>query len=343
MESSTESENLFDESGSSSGAAGFTSVDELNRFAQDYFAQDFPNPKRHDCPAAGTLSSFIHSGKLPPDELRAHLFGCSECLGEYQQALAAHRNEIAAARAQTWWNRLTAGLPRAPLPIFASAFSLLLLMLVGAYIWRARDTGPNQAIVSHQDSAPAVDATQNSGQQNNAVQKNNAVQTPSPPPLMPAPSVKQPAIAQPPDSVSPPKPPTAPSRTREQRQGALLAQAVPATFKVDLDEYAVTRGGSSTSTRPLMLPRSRTRLLLTLPEGSRAGLYTVSIVGASERALVSANGQSKDGKTLSVILNMQDLSSQRYRLRVAHAGEPPDDYPISISDERPPPAPVKTP
>jgi hypothetical protein len=335
MESSTEPENPYNESRRSSSGASFESLDELNRFAQDYFANGFPNPERRNCPTAETLSSFIRSGNLPADELRAHLFGCSECFGEYQKALVAYRNETGAAadRTKTWWNELSAALPRAPLPIFASAFSLLLLMLAGVYFWRVHNTGPDRAMVSRQDSAQAVDSTQDFGKQS------NGVQTPPPSP-MPAPSVEQPTSGQPPKSGSPQKLPTTPSRASEQRQGELLAQAVPKTLKVDLGDYAVTRGGSSTNL--LELPRLRTRLLLTLPEGSRAGLYTVSIVEASENPLTSARGKSDDGKTLTVILNMQDLVFQRYRLRVAHTGEAPDDYSVFIIPERPP-TPVKKP
>jgi hypothetical protein len=327
MESSTEPENPHDESYRSSSAASFESVDELNEFAQSYFANDFPNPGRPDCPTAETLIPLIRSSKLPDGELRAHLFGCSQCFSEYQNALVAYRKETGAeaARPKAWWNRLSAALPRTPLPIFASAFSLLLLMLAGVYIWRAHNSAPDSAPVSRQQSAPVVDPTQDSGKHS------NGVQTPPPSP-MPAPSVEQPTSGQSPKSVSPQKLPVRPSRTGEQRQGELLAQAVPKTLKVDLGDYAVTRGGSSTN--PLKLPRLRTRLLLTLPEGSRAGLYTVSIVGSSENQLTFAKGQSADGKTLAVILNMQDLASQRYRLRVAHAGEPPDDYSVFISDDQ---------
>lgn len=333
MESSTEPENPYDESLRSSSAASFESLDELNRFAQGYFADDFPNPERRDCPTAETLSSFIRSGKLPSDELRAHLFGCSECFGEYQKALVAYRNETGAAatRTKTWWNKLSAVLPRAPLPIFASAFSLLLLMLAGVYIWRAYNAAPDHAMVSRQDSSPVVDSTPDSGKHSNGAQT-----TPLSP--TPVPSVEQPTTSKRPKSVSPQKLPIPSPRTRAQRQGELLAQAVPGTFKVDLEDYVVTRGGSST--KPLKLPRLRTRLLLRLPEGSRAGFYTVSIVSASENPLASAKGQSADGKTLTVVLNMKDLKSQRYRLRVARTGEPPDDYSVFISDERPLP-PVK--
>lgn len=333
MESSAEPENPHDESRRSSIAAGFESLDDLHRFAEDYFASDFPNPERSDCPPAETLSSFVRSGELPAEELRAHLFGCSECFGQYQKAIAAYRKqtEAAAARTKTWREKLSAAFPRAPLPIFASAFSLLLLILAGVYFWRAHNAGPDRGVANRQYSAPAVDSTQDFGKQS------NRVQTPRPSP-MPVPSVEQSAIGRPPKSASPQTLSTAPSRTREQRQGELLAQVVPGTFRVDLDEYAVTRSGGSTML--LKLPRLRTRLLLTLPEGSRAGPYTVSIVGASENPLVSAKGQSEDGKTLAVILNMQVLVSQRYRLRVARTGEPPDDYSVFISDERVP-LPVK--
>ena len=66
-------------------------TDEFVSQARKYFAGDFPNPERKDCPPQADLEAVIQSGKLPDDTLRQHLFGCSQCFSLYQQLRDTHR------------------------------------------------------------------------------------------------------------------------------------------------------------------------------------------------------------------------------------------------------------
>jgi hypothetical protein len=332
MEPSTENENLRDDAGHVPRGSGFESADELNSFAQTYFASDFSNSERKDCPATETLDSLIRTGKLPGDELRAHLFGCSECFSAYQSALAAHRAEMRAsstasstARRESWFDRLAASLKRHPLPAFASAFVLLLISLAGIYLWQAYKSAPAQEYVARKsDPHPTIDSTPDSPNQ-------RAVEPPSQIASSPSPALEQPSPFPTPKSASQQKPSLKTPRPREQKHDEMLAMAAVSPYKLDLNDYAVTRDVDGQ--RPIRLLRSRRAIFLTLPEGSLAGSYTVSILDTNGAPLASTKARSSDGKSLRVILDMQHLASPNYRLRIARGGEPPDDYPVSIDDE----------
>jgi len=56
--------------------------------ARGYYATRFPNPQRHDCPPPGEITKVMSRGLAPDRALREHMFKCSECFGEYRQALA---------------------------------------------------------------------------------------------------------------------------------------------------------------------------------------------------------------------------------------------------------------
>ena len=119
------------------------------------------------------------------------------------------------------------------------------------------------------------------------------------------------------------------------------------TVKVDLEEHPILRGGEEERlvlrggeeaggdrAKVIKLPRSRTRLTLRLPEGSVKGLYTVSVVDPSDKPLVTAKASSADRRTITTILDMRGLTTNKYRLRVARAGEAPDYYSIVVGEEK---------
>src|SRR5947207_15746639 len=70
-------------------------VEDLISSARDYFSSDFPNPARISCPPGDEIERIIKSNKLPPDRLREHVLGCSNCFQQYHQMLAARdKNRI---------------------------------------------------------------------------------------------------------------------------------------------------------------------------------------------------------------------------------------------------------
>jgi hypothetical protein len=302
-------------------ASAFASPDDLVEFASSYFASDFPNPGRLDCPPSDTLSALVHSGQLPDQKLRAHLFGCSECFKEYRSALAAYSaemKEVASAESDSWWSRLLAGVSLRPIPVFAGVLSLVLLAFVGAYVWRVYRTAPDQ-VFARQDSAPVVAGSE--GPSNNNL-----------------PSAELGASPSPLGSVQPITPQPVPKQTDNQRQGPVLPPVPrPSTddaliaMAIALDGYSVTRGGAAASGGEIKFSPARTRLLLTLSEGAAKGLYSVSLVGASGDTLYSRNVRSADGKTLTTTLDMRGLTPQKFSLRISREGEPPINVPIVVT------------
>ena len=97
--------------------------DALRELASDYFAEDFPNPDRSDCPAPARLQSLAQTGGLPDDQLRAHLFGCSACFTAYREARALRP---VAAPQESWRDKLATTFAWRPGLAWAGAAVLLL-------------------------------------------------------------------------------------------------------------------------------------------------------------------------------------------------------------------------
>jgi hypothetical protein len=283
----------------------FSSPNELITFAQGYFASDFPNPEGLDCPIKGTLSGFVRSGKAPDNRLRSHLFGCSECFGQYRNALAAYREDTkematAAYPPNQWWTKIIAAPPLRPVPIFICALLLILLgsvglVLVEHYSFRG----------SHKKDLLARPATEGA----------------SPSPVMtadrssPEPSPKQ---------ASQQNAPVSHPRMRPPTRDELIAMSI------DLRDYTMTRGGA-VSGGEIKLSLRRTRLMLKLPEGSARGLYALTVANESGSTLETRKVTSTDGKTLTATLNLQRLAPGNYGLRISREGEPPIDVPILVN------------
>jgi hypothetical protein len=305
-------------------ASAFLSPDDLVRFASSYFASDFPNPGRLDCPPSDTLSASVLSGKLPDEKLRAHLFGCSECFKEYQRALAAQRSADFTSTV-SWLSRLKLTLVRRPLPAFAGVFSLLFLSFVGVYVWQQYKTAPRPVAASR--DVVSANTSQDSS--------SNSISTQAMPETATDIEAREKRAAR-----SEPATPTNRRPTVARRSGSagqvhrdLVAMN---TVKVDLEDYTSLRGGAgggNDAAKAIRISRPRTRLLLTLPEGGIEGLYRISIVDNSGKALVTANTRSANGKTIITMLDLRRLPTQKYRLRIYVEGEPPSYYPIIVEDQ----------
>lgn len=228
-------------------------TDEFVSFAREYFAGDFPNPERKDCPPPAALNAAIKSGKLPDDSLRSHLFGCSECFSLYQQLLETHRQMEPAV---PFWRRASEFIFARRVLIMSTA-SVVLVAVVSAVLFINLKTSQNHVT-----------------------------------------SVNQP------EDVTPPV-------TRS-------AQNESAT-RIDL------RRGNESS--PLHVKSGTIAFAITLPEGSPAGAYSVSLLDAAGKTLHSLSASSPDGKQLSTTLNVPE--NQKLRLCVSHANDPPICRPIT--------------
>jgi len=110
----------------------------------------------------------------------------------------------------------------------------------------------------------------------------------------------------------------------------------PATViaKIDLEDYPVLREAGAAGgegAKAIQLAPARARLLLRLPESSASGWYRVSVVDESGRTVATTGARSAGGQRLSASLDLRGVAEKSYRLRLARAGEAPDDYPLSIS------------
>lgn len=124
--------------------------DELIEAARSYFASDFPNKERTGCPPAKTVRAVAQSSSLPSDELRSHLFTCSECFYEYRSALALRRSAVPARSAARWSN--LAFSPRLAFA-FATVIVLLALSVLIVTSLRQRAASPESIVGERDDQA----------------------------------------------------------------------------------------------------------------------------------------------------------------------------------------------
>lgn len=314
----------------------FSSSDELITFAQGYFASDFPNPERLDCPIKGMLPDRVRSGKAPDSRLRSHMFGCSECFGEYQNALTVYRAETTTAefnaQLDSWWTKFLQTLAPNPVRVFAGALSLILLTFVVGYVWLENRT-KRQQTVARRDSASVRAPSEDPSTKDLPDANIGKVSSPE----VPSQRINPPAF---PKQANQQKVPVRRPKVRPSEKNELIAMFI------NLGDYQVTRdwlrgGGSDAASLytlsergggEIKFSRARIRLMISLPEGSREGFYTVSIVGASGDSMDTINGRSNDGKTLTVRLNLQGLAPKKYELRISREGEPPIGVPMVVTD-----------
>jgi hypothetical protein len=103
--------------------------------------------------------------------------------------------------------------------------------------------------------------------------------------------------------------------------------------RIDLRNYSPQRGGeTSEEPPPVQLEHKPTAFTISLPEDSPAGTYSVSILDAFGKVIKTRNSYSADGKRLTATLNLDNLQNQKYRLCVSRSSEPPNCYPIVITN-----------
>jgi hypothetical protein len=295
------------------------SPDEMIAFARGYFASDFPNPERTGCSKPGTISEIVRAGKQPDAELRAHLFGCSECFVEFDREMQA-RGDVQPA--SSWWSKLPGRLLLRPAPLLAVALCFFLITLAGLYLqyvyWKKTapdiaDEQPNQVGV------PSSEAPKN---------ESAALTTPQASPTRVAPVELAEKFPRPRATVRRQAPSLQRPRATRQNAGECVAVV---TVKVDLEEYTALRGGGG-GENAIKLSRSLMHLELMLPEGSVEGLYSLSILDPSGKALVTAKARSANRKAIGAILDIRKLAARKYRLRLLREGEAPQYYPVVVGE-----------
>lgn len=103
--------------------------------------------------------------------------------------------------------------------------------------------------------------------------------------------------------------------------------------RVDLRNYSPQRGSETgQEPAPLQIEQKPTAFTITLPEESPPGTYSVSILDAFGEQIRTRTSYSADGKRLTATLNLDNLRSRNYRLCVSRSDEPPNCYPIVITN-----------
>jgi len=262
--------------------------------SQRHFATGFPNDRRVGCPAPGVILA-ARADHPPGDELRAHLFRCSECFREYSAAIRDYYQQTGSATATgNWRTKLMRALSRWRLPLFAGAAASLLLA-ANALIQRRRQTESPQSSQTRSQPTPVASAGN---------------------PLTPVPPA--PIAGLTPDSA------------RENPRPAEWR-----AINLDLNRYNALgdyiRGGSRREEeKKIKLPPLRALLKLRLRRGSEAGLYHISVVDPNGGRVIATSARSHNGKSLAAVIDLRRATRMAHRLRV-ECGDDLNEYLIEIA------------
>jgi hypothetical protein len=293
----------------------FTDPEEAVTFAQAYYSTEFPNDEHRACPTTESLRAAAHSRNLPDAQQRAHLFKCSECFRSYRSARRSHPPQAAAERS-TWrmLGAALAGLTLRPSPLIVAASCLVFLGVgAAALLWQARKDSPSVAVnYSRPETSPRI--------------------------ALPPPPASNPEAAgapEPPASQSERAPVTqnAQARRRKAERRNPRFHTALRVVEINLKEEDLLRGEGGDTQRVIRLSPERQRLRMRMPHGSVRGRYTVRIVDAFGKPLVTTVANS-DGKTLTADLDLSSLNGTKYRLCLAREGEAPDCYMVSVNEQQ---------
>lgn len=296
----------------------------LTSLARRYYTTRFPNPQRLGCPPPGEIIEVVGRRQVPDQALREHLFECSECFGEYRQALAQCRP---APDEVTWRKRLAS---IGALKLSAAAMALLVLsspFFFDRLIRRKLAPEAGQTASSTTSGARAGGAGESAPNQTAttsvaAISEGNLAMD------------------------------MARKSSVNLRPGGPGAE----TIDVDLDNYQVfrrslkdglaaakerpsVREGAKTPGEPvgelpgekiISLSATRANLVLRLPETGAPGKYNVSLIDAFGRPLLSNSATSSDGVKLRMTLDLRRVPRKKYRLRLWRNGEAPAFYDVII-------------
>lgn len=300
-------------------------VEDLASLARRYYTTRFPNPQRLGCPTPGEIIKVVSGRQVPDQALREHLFECSECFGEYRQALAQCRlapDDVALRK------RLISIFTLRPSAMAVTVLILLSLFFIDRLFWPKPAPEAGNELV-----ARSIPSDVRAGVVGESA-PNQTVAIANPP-------VEQRAMGGAWKSSSILKP------------GELDGLSVE-TIDVDLDNYLVLRRSpresatavseepsdrevaktlgheSSPREKTISLPATHANLVLRLPETGIPGKYNVSLINAFGRPLLSNSAFSPDGDKLQVMLDLRRVPPKKYRLHLWRNGEAPAFYDVLI-------------
>ena len=291
----------------------FTDPEEVVTFAQAYYATEFPNDDRLGCPSARNLRRAAHSGAPPEERLRSHLFACSDCFRSYRSVRMSRQ-----AQAVRWLDRLGARVAnlRSPwVPVAAGAFGLIFFGLITAALLRHSRIDSPAVAVNY--SPPGIPPATPQGTMGTGA----------------ASSVPEPDKARvPPDRLAA----KLSSRPAGSAERQTRRQPPLRVVYIDLIADDLSRGDNQIGAgrRVITLTPERQRLRLRMPRGSAAGHYTVKVVDAYGKPVLTTAARV-GGRVLTVDLDLRGLTAKSYRLCISREGEAPDCYLMSVTDTPP--------
>lgn len=234
-----------------------------------------------------------------------------------QRPLARKTRQKVLAAVPTAWRGFTLALPKPLLPLLTSVLILAAVYTGVRYVTDETTSPPALAEEPTHQATPAPERASSGS-----------------PEIANAPTATAGTTA----AAQPAKTANAHSRLQPNRKRAAQEVTTIAFIKVDLTEHQTLRQAQREEPprKSIRLPQARTRILFTLPEGSPNGIYSVLIVDAFNKPLVSRKAKSTDGKTLNVTLDASVLEEKTYRLCISRKGEAPGYYQVIVEKEKNP-------
>src|SRR5215208_5277246 len=125
----------------------FGSTDELIDYARRYYSSDFPNSERAGCLDPAVIIESSESNALPDENLRSHLFSCSECFLSFKNARLKLRR-LSNEQPASWWDRVFLIPGRKPALIVASVF-VAAFACMGIFILKGQMTPQVPSLVEN--------------------------------------------------------------------------------------------------------------------------------------------------------------------------------------------------
>ena len=276
-------------------------TEDLLALGVNHFARDYPQINRNNCPPLEVLGALVQSGKLPPDEIREHLFTCSECFVVYREALSRrHAHETRVVGSAVPDRRL----PRLVPAVAATLVGVLTIAGIFVVVKRNDEQGQGLANANLEGEKNPAGEDKPSGLRS----------------ISPAPT--------PPHVSTQPQPP-APRNRKDSRP--LIAEN---KLQIDLDRYNALRGAGGSIDRPISLQATKNELTVKLPDASPAGRYRVSLTDPFGTSLQSVEVISRDGVQLSLDLDLSSIKPGKYFVCLARETEVPQCVPAMIEPRR---------
>lgn len=259
-----------------------------------HFATSYPNETRAGCPGPGMIRA-ARALEPPSDELRSHLFRCSECFNEYSEAIRNYYQQPGPVITPGNWRRkLIDALSKWRLPLLATVAASLLLT-ANLFIQRRQETESPHSSYTRSQPAPVAPAGN------------------PPAPVPPAPNARR----------------VPGSELEKPHHTESLA------INLDLNRYKalgdVMRGGLvREEEQKIELPPCRALLKLQLRKGSYAGRYRISVVDPDSNRLFETTADSHNGKSVSAVLDLRRAAQSAHRLRIER-GDDLNEYLIEIA------------